>query len=69
MPVQFPRLLADRRRLETEVKDLRRQAAAVNTPATFSQSAKLERKAIARERELKALQQQTVGSIVARDKG
>ncbi|EFN57663.1 hypothetical protein CHLNCDRAFT_142812 [Chlorella variabilis] len=44
--------------LQQEVAHLQRQAAALNHPDTFAQSAKAERKAIALEKELAKLRQQ-----------
>ncbi|KAL4425940.1 hypothetical protein ABPG75_009956 [Micractinium tetrahymenae] len=47
--------------LQQEIAHLQRQAAALNHPDTFAQSAKAERKAIALDKELSRLRQQQVG--------
>eukprot|EP00873_Tetraselmis_striata_P038978 jgi/Tetstr1/459242/TSEL_000051.t1 len=51
-------LLARCQKLRAEAASLKHQAAALNTPATFSKCAKLERQALAREKEVERLEEQ-----------
>ncbi|KAK9812785.1 hypothetical protein WJX72_003669 [[Myrmecia] bisecta] len=54
---QVKRILLQRGKLQSEVAELQRQAARLSSPATFAQSAKLQRRAIAKEKEGELLQQ------------
>lgn len=45
--------------MEAEIEDLKRQAKPLNTPDTFAQCAKLERKALALEKQAKALRKRS----------
>uniref|UniRef100_A0A7S1SXD0 Tryptophan-rich basic protein n=1 Tax=Tetraselmis chuii TaxID=63592 RepID=A0A7S1SXD0_9CHLO len=53
------------RGLRAEIGSLRQQAAALNTPATFAKCAKLERQAIAREKEVERFQGQLDAAVGA----
>ena len=57
---QVPDTAARQTALAAEVAHLKRQAALLNHPDTFAQSAKADRKAIALERELTQLRDQQV---------
>lgn len=53
----MPRTASLENQLQLEITDLKRQAATLNHPDTFAQSAKAERKALALEKELLRLQE------------
>ena len=58
--LQVKRSLLQRGRLLSEAADLQRQAAKLSSPATFAQAAKLQRLAIAKEKEAERLQHRQV---------
>jgi hypothetical protein len=65
-PLKTGFLQQHKARLAREIASLRRQAEAVNTPATYAKCAKLQRLANAKEQELGALQQHSDGGARAR---
>ena len=55
---QVPNTAAQQCSLQLEISGLKRQAAALNTPATFAQCAKAERRALALEKDAARLREQ-----------
>lgn len=62
--LQSRELLEGQRRALAEAADLNKQAARLSSPATFAQGAKLQRKAIALEKQAQLQELQQVGAML-----